>query len=194
MSESVLFNKLEKSWQSLCADFAESRFIPRSENDITCYLFYSLVAKQGIPIGNIRTEYRVDGREIDLFFHDGSLNASQSSMLVEIKLRKGKLEYYLDYCNYPNGTLRLFDNKPPKPNDVEKLIKSKRFGSGVATIFFSDAPPSPDYSEKSVDEILGRWKLLACSLEKLRSELKSKGIEILYGPRSELYRANKDQR
>jgi hypothetical protein len=165
-------------------DFAKSNFNPISENDITCYLYYSLVAQQGMPIGKVHAEYLVDeGKKVDLFLDDASSSErTKFPLLVEIKLRKGRLDYYLSHCQNFNETLSLFGN------DVQKLINSKRFGRGVATVFFQQLPPSPGYKGGSEIETLKGWEELESSLEKVKSKLKNEGIEILYGPRAEFYR------
>jgi len=94
------FSKLERSWKRLCEGFAKREFYPTSENDITCYLYHSLVAYEGVPINSVHTEYAIsEGKEVDLVLGINPLQIEviNASLLVQMKLRKRHIDYYLDH-------------------------------------------------------------------------------------------------
>ena len=183
-TEQEWFAKLERSWKRLCEDFARREFFPVSENDITCYLYHSLVAREGLALNSVHTEYPVyGGKEVDIVLGRIPLEreAANTSLFVQIKLRKRRLDYYL--YHYKNIAERAFFG-----DDVEKLIKFKGIGSGVAVAFFQKLPPSPTYKEKSEDETLRYWKELETSMIELEEKLKKEGVKLLYGPLLQFYK------
>jgi len=175
------FSKLERSWKRLCEDYARGEFCPISENDIVCYLYYSLIAHEKIAKNYIHTNYpvKIEGMQVDIFLGKNLPRREIKSkpLLVEIKFRKRRLDYYLDHYRF-KPTERVFFG-----DDVEKLIKLRSAGSGVAAVFFQKLPPSSSCREKCDNVTLQQWVELESLMKELEDKLKNEQIRLLYGPR-----------
>jgi len=189
LTEDSLLSKLEKSWKLLCIDFSEGKFYPISENDITCYLYYSLIANQGILKNQIHTEVPVnEGKEVDILLEPLDGKNGEAPILVEIKFWKQKLSYYLGWMRSNDDPKFIFRG------DIEKLVSLDNFGQGVAIVFFQNLPPSPYYKEKSKESTLRKWEDCEAYMHEIQNKLTRPSLKILYGPLLEYYRPESSAR
>ena len=181
-------DKFERSWERLCQDFARGEFFPEYERDIYGYLYYALVAHEGIPKDFVHIDYKVKvgqkNRQVDVFI--GKLRRKPiqvteelgSRLLVEIKLYKSNLDSYLFYCqNY--GVWSLVRKDVDKLNQIGQQW-ADNLVQVAAAIFFRKLPPYTHVKETS--KTLQVRKKLYSELEELEGELKEKGIRLFYGP------------
>jgi len=185
-----LICELQRSFQRLCDDFEQRMFYPDSENDITSYLYYSLVAQEGIDKDFVHTEYtlrnrgrryRADmviGRPLSRTWED--VKDSSVRLPVEIKLWKGSLAYYLDHVRYHGRSL--------VEEDLKKLVGIRHWYEQMRNpairdialvLFFRKLPP---YTRET-PELLQTWNDLSGRLIKIRDELDSEDVRLLIGPR-----------
>ena len=185
-------NEVKRSWKRLCSDFEQHRFYPESENDITSYLYYSLVAYEGLDKDFVHTEYTLRTRERShrsdmvigrpLFRTSEDYRDASPRLHIEIKLWKSSLTYYLGYVTDYG---KKFVEK-----DFLKLIRVRqRFEQlgrpvmkrGMLALFFRKMPP---YVAETPG-LIQKWNNLARHLKRIERELISQDIELLIGPHYE---------
>ena len=181
-------DRFGRSWERLCRDFEKGEFFPESERDIYGYLYYSLVAHEGIPKDFVHIEYTVKtglkSHPVDMFIGKIRRKPSQdveelgSRLLVEIKLRKNKADSYLFYCrNY--GVQSLVKEDTDKLDQIRQQWVGSPIQAAVA-IFFQKLPPYPHVRETT--QTFQVWKNLNSELKELEGELKKRAIRLFYGP------------
>jgi hypothetical protein len=143
------------------------------------------VAHEQVALDSIHTEYpvRVEGKEVDIVLGNPLKTEAEREvpLLVEIQFWKGRLDYYLSNYKGSHTENLFFDD------DIEKLIKFRSIGNGVAIAFFQKLPPSPHYKAKSEEETLQNWKELESIMVELEKKLRNNQIRLLFGPRLEFY-------